>query len=32
MQVLGLESGTFRAFHRPEAPSFGVFGVSPSEV
>ena len=25
MRVLGLGSGTFRAFHRPEAPSFGVF-------
>lgn len=29
MQVLGLESGTFRAGHRPDAPRVrGCFGVS----
>jgi hypothetical protein len=24
-RIFGLESGTFRAIHRPEAPSFGAF-------
>jgi hypothetical protein len=27
IRVLGLESGTFRALHRPEAPRFWAFGV-----
>jgi hypothetical protein len=25
MRALGLESGTYRAMHQPEAPSFGAF-------
>ncbi len=27
IRILGVGSGTFRALHRPEAPSFGRFGV-----